>query len=241
MIIFAYPWMFVAVLLPFAVYFLWPAAKKMYGDALRVPFTADIAEIKNNSGGMADLFGGYAQSSKLRLILAALMWLCVMIALCRPQWVGEPHQVQNRGRNIMLVVDISTSMNERDFTLQGKRYDRLTAVKYVVNQFVDTTRVADMQPLFISGLKEYYTEAGDESMTTAQLFERLQLPFDGPKNQIPLPAGLPCPTSEGLLFCYGQYEIACYADGMPAFVVPYDKIKPFLSKDATQLLQSYLK
>ncbi len=112
---------------------------------------------------------------------------------------------------------------------------------HVISQFVDTTRVADMQPLFIAGLKEYYTEAGDESMTTAQLFERLQLPFDGPKNQIPLPAGLPCPTSEGLLFCYGQYEIACYADGMPAFVVPYDKIKPFLSKDATQLLQSYLK
>ncbi len=154
MIIFTYPWMFVAVLLPFAVYFLWPAAKKMYGDALRVPFTADIAEIKNNSGGMADLFGGYAQSSKLRLILAALMWLCVMIALCRPQWVGEPHQVQNRGRNIMLVVDISTSMNERDFALQGKRYDRLTAVKYVVNQFVDK-RIEDQIGLVLFGTRAY--------------------------------------------------------------------------------------
>ena len=65
------------------------------------------------------------------------MWLAVVATLCRPQWVGKPHQVQNQGRDIMLVVDISTSMNEADFVLQGKRYDRLTAVKYVVNQFVD--------------------------------------------------------------------------------------------------------
>jgi hypothetical protein len=112
---------------------------------------------------------------------------------------------------------------------------------HVIRQFVDTTRVADMQPLLIQGLKQYYAEAGEEPMTTDQLFERLQLPYDGPKNQIPLPATLPCPTREGLLFCYGQYEIACYADGMPAFVVPYDKVKPFLCKDALQLLDAYLK
>ncbi len=112
---------------------------------------------------------------------------------------------------------------------------------HMISQFVDTTRVAEMQPLLIQGLKQYYTEAGEEPMTTAQLFERLQLPYDGPKDQIPLPATLPCPTSEGLLFCYGQYEIACYADGMPAFVVPYDKVKPFLCKDALQLLDAYLK
>ena len=112
---------------------------------------------------------------------------------------------------------------------------------HAISQFVDTTRVADMQPLLVEGLKKYYADADQPKMSTHELFERLQLPFDGPKNRIPLPVGLPCPTSEGLSFTYGQYEIASYADGMPSFVIPYEKIKPFLTEEAAQLLQPYLK
>ena len=50
-----------------------------------------------------------------------------------------------------------------------------------------------------------------------------------------------CLMGDGWHFIYNEYEIACYADGMPAFVVPYDKVKPFLCKDALQLLDAYLK
>lgn len=154
MIVFAYPWLFLLALLPLVIYFLWSPAKKMYGDALKVPFVAELAEIKSNSGGLADFFAHNIRGSFIKIILLSLMWICVLAALCRPQWVGEPHQVQNNGRNIMLVVDISTSMNERDFTLQGKRYDRLTAVKYVVNQFVDK-RIEDQIGLVLFGTRAY--------------------------------------------------------------------------------------
>jgi hypothetical protein len=112
---------------------------------------------------------------------------------------------------------------------------------HAISQFVDTARVADMQPLLVEGLIQYYVDAEQPKMTADELFERLQLPFDGPKNQIPLPVGQPCPTNEGLSFTYGQYEIACYADGMPSFVIPYEKIKPFLTEEAAQLLRPYLK
>ena len=154
MIVWAYPWLFCLVLLPFVVYFLWPPAKKMYGDALRVPFASELEVIKRESGGVADLLGYAAFSSLWRIIMAALMWFLVLCALCRPQWVGEPHQVEGRGRDIMLVVDISTSMNERDFTYQGRRYDRLTAVKYVVNQFADK-RIEDRIGLVLFGTRAY--------------------------------------------------------------------------------------
>ncbi|MBQ9035793.1 MAG: VWA domain-containing protein [Alphaproteobacteria bacterium] len=154
MIVFAYPWLFLLALLPLVIYFLWSPAKKMYGDALKVPFVAELAEIKSNSGSVADFFAHSLRSSFIKIMLLSLMWICVLIALCRPQWVGEPHQVQNNGRNIMLVVDISTSMSERDFALQGKRYDRLTAVKYVVNKFVDK-RIEDQIGLVLFGTRAY--------------------------------------------------------------------------------------
>ncbi|MBO6289870.1 MAG: VWA domain-containing protein [Alphaproteobacteria bacterium] len=150
----AYPWFGLLVLLPLLIWLIWPTAAKMYGDALRVPFVADLAEIKNQTSGKLQILGGKASFSTLKMVLAALMWLCAVVALCRPQWVGEPHPVQNQGRDIMLVVDISTSMNEADFVLQGKRYDRLTAVKYVVNQFVDK-RTEDRIGLVLFGTRAY--------------------------------------------------------------------------------------
>ena len=154
MITMAYPWLAWLILLPFLIWKIFPIANKMYGDALRVPFTADLAEIKKQALGKVQIFGGRYKFSTLKLIAASLLWISVVAALCRPQWVGEPHQVQNQGRDIMLVVDISTSMNEADFVLQGKRYDRLTAVKYVVNQFVDK-RTEDRIGLVLFGTRAY--------------------------------------------------------------------------------------
>ena len=161
-----------------------------------------------------------------------------------PHWSYD-YKLQKTADTLNYVVFLS-----QDYTYTGGAHGGMGGDGYitfdktdghVVSQFVDTTRVVAMQPLLVEGLKQYYSEAGEQPMTTDELFERLQLPFDGPKRQIPLPLWQPCPTSEGLLFCYGQYEIACYADGMPSFVVPYSKIKLFLTDDALNLLKDYLK
>ena len=154
MMTFALPWAAFLLFLPFIIRFLLPQAKKMYGDALRIPFTTDLAESKNRTAGKINLIGGSSHTSIVKMLLGVLMWTAAVAALCRPQWVGEPHPIQNQGRDIMLVVDISTSMNERDFVLQGRRYDRLSAVKYVVNQFVDK-RTEDKIGLVLFGTRAY--------------------------------------------------------------------------------------
>lgn len=141
------------LLLPFVVYVLWPRAAKMYGDALKVPFVHDIMNIKKNSKGGI----GYAKNSAVkfsRLVLLVLMWICAVAALCRPQMIGEPRRIKNESREILLVVDISTSMNERDFLYKSKVYDRLTAVKNVVASFVDH-RVEDKIGLVLFGTQAY--------------------------------------------------------------------------------------
>lgn len=52
---------------------------------------------------------------------------------------------------------------------------------------------------------------------------------------IPLPKNGVYLSSEGVVFIYGQYEIAPYALGMPTFTVPYKEIGKFLSPEARRL------
>ena len=69
-------------------------------------------------------------------------------------------------------------------------------------------------------------------MSEEELKEHLQLEGD----LIPLPAWTPYPTADGLCFVYQQYEIASYADGMPAFTLPFDEVQPYLTPEARAIL-----
>lgn len=140
------------LLLPFIIYFLLPTVKKSCGEALKVPFLADIRQIKTMSGR------GFALKTQivsfLRLAILALLWCFLVLALCRPQWVGKPIPIKNEGRDILLVVDISNSMSEEDFEYKKRMYSRLIAVKNVVDDFIDK-RAADKMGLVLFGTRAY--------------------------------------------------------------------------------------
>lgn len=90
-----------------------------------------------------------------------------------------------------------------------------------------------MQKLLKAGLKSYFNENGEDVKTDQQLMECLMI--EG--SRIPLPQGHGISlTKNGLLFVYAQYEIAAYAAGMPSFVIPYDKVKTYLTDDAKAVL-----
>ena len=108
-----------------------------------------------------------------------------------------------------------------------------------VDSFLKDNVVKDMQPLLKKGLKEYFNENADDKITTdQQLMENLQLSGET-DNLIPLPAWMPCPDEKGkgLVFTYQQYEIACYAVGMPSFVLSWDELKPFLKEEILEDLK----
>lgn len=153
MIELAYPELLWLLIIPVCVYFILPSARRMYGDALKTPFLQDIAEIKSNFKSIRFVRSS-ARSSYLKMFLMSLVWLCLITALCRPQWVGEPVRVKNEGRDIVLAVDISTSMLERDFEYQRKYYTRLAVVKEVVSQFIDK-RGEDKIGLLLFGTRAY--------------------------------------------------------------------------------------
>ncbi|MFH1768524.1 MAG: VWA domain-containing protein [Candidatus Omnitrophota bacterium] len=68
------------------------------------------------------------------LRLSALLFLAV--ALARPQSVLEESRIETEGIDIVLALDVSTSMLAEDFKLSGSRVNRLEAVKNVVSNFI---------------------------------------------------------------------------------------------------------
>lgn len=109
----------------------------------------------------------------------------------------------------------------------------------IVKEFLKDNVTKDIQPLLKKGLKEYFNENADEKITTdKQLLEQLMLPEES-KGLIPLPAWTPFPDEKGkgLVFTYQQYEIACYAVGMPSFVLTWEELKPFLKEDILEDLK----
>ena len=120
MIVFEWPWLAFLMPLPFLLRLLLPAKPQVEQAALIVPFLDDLP-------GNAPMQASTGKRWPLRI--AALAWSFLLIACTRPQWLGEPLELAVSGRDLMLAVDVSGSMEEKDFVIDDKRYDRLTATK----------------------------------------------------------------------------------------------------------------
>ena len=108
-----------------------------------------------------------------------LCWLCSILALSRPQWVGDPVPLPTSGRDLLLAVDISPSMRQRDMRIGGQIVNRLVAVKSVVGEFV-TQREGDRLGLILFGEQAYLqTPLTFDRLTLRTLLYEAQLGFAG--------------------------------------------------------------
>jgi len=146
MIEFEWPWLLLLLPLPLLVRRL-SKPVSVNQAALNVPFIDDFAEPQAAQSLVQ-------QPSRSRLLLGILAWLCLLIAAARPQWLGEPLELPIEGRDIMLAIDLSGSMEEADFILGGRQVDRLTATKAVAGAFVEQ-RVGDRIGLILFGSQAY--------------------------------------------------------------------------------------
>lgn len=72
------------------------------------------------------------------LTLLSLLALALLIgALARPQFGRGHTEVEASGIDIMLAIDVSSSMEALDFELNGERANRLEAVKETVSRFIE--------------------------------------------------------------------------------------------------------
>lgn len=146
MIEFAWPYLFLLLPLPLLLYFLLPKARGYETAALRVPDVDDFIIHQNHAVARG--------KGVLPLILTTLTWAALVTAAARPQWVGEPVEIPQTGRDLMLAVDLSGSMMINDFEIKGQAVDRLSALKMILGDFIDR-RKGDRLGLILFGSQAY--------------------------------------------------------------------------------------
>ncbi|WP_255462728.1 VWA domain-containing protein [Galbibacter sp. BG1] len=65
-----------------------------------------------------------------------LCWILLIIALSSPQLVGKPEMKVKTSRNFLVTADISFSMAQKDWVIDGKKSTRWEAVKEVMHEFI---------------------------------------------------------------------------------------------------------
>ena len=98
---------------------------------------------------------------------------------------------------------------------------------------VDSPRMAK---LIKQGVKSFFAGEG-KTMTDKEVLEYLFAEEVSALNHLPLPLNAPYLTKTGVVFLYTQYEIAPYSSGIITFEVPFEQIKPFLTKEALELIK----
>ena len=143
---FAWPWLFLALPLPFLVRALMPPAANSQEAGLKVPSLAAFAVLADRRQ-VEHLWNW-------RLWVAAIAWILLVTAAARPERIGDEIDVPVSGRNLMLAVDLSGSMDAKDFELANRRVDRLTATKAVASDFI-RRREGDRLGLILFGERAY--------------------------------------------------------------------------------------
>ncbi len=129
---FQWPWLFVLILLP-VVFRKWttPVDKnKEMEQALKVPWLDELTSSEDTN----QPYSGVLQI--LQRALLFLSWILLIVAIAKPVWVDDAVNLPISSRNIIVAVDLSGSMAQRDFSLQGSRISRLAAIKKVAIEFI---------------------------------------------------------------------------------------------------------
>jgi Ca-activated chloride channel family protein len=128
MITFEYPWIFLILPLPFILRLMLKPKSEDTSAALLTPMYSHWRNIGNNNEQHSIIKSLY--------LLASLSWVFLVIAAANPLWLDEPVSQIREGRDLMLAVDISGSMDTRDMIIENKEYPRLSVTKSVLDGFI---------------------------------------------------------------------------------------------------------
>jgi len=154
----AWPLMVLFLPLPWLLRRLLPVAS-LQGSALFLPFAAAVS---------MEPAPVMQVNSRKRNLLLALVWLLLVAAGMRPQWLDEPLPVPTTGRRLLLAVDVSGSMATPDMTGNSSR---LNVVQQVAGDFIQK-RKGDQVGLILFGTQPYLQAPLTSDLDTVSQFLR---------------------------------------------------------------------
>ena len=170
----AWPWVAWLGLLPLLALLLPPASDR--GAALRLPFMARL-------GG--DLQQTQGQRTRYwRVLVMLLIWTLLIAAAARPIRLGEPVSQPTSGRDVMLAVDLSGSMEMKDMEIGGRLVNRLIALKVIMGEFI-SRREGDRVGLILFGRQAYLqSPLSFDNGTVRALLEESEIGLAGKETAI---------------------------------------------------------
>lgn len=146
-----FPWALLALPLPWLVWRYAPPHRDRVA-AIRIPFFRQITE----AAGLEAREGAVVLArSRFQMAAAIAVWVLVVLALARPERLGDPVVIETAARDVVLALDISGSMDQRDFVdADGNRQQRLAAVKDVMRRFI-AERDGDRVALIVFGTRAF--------------------------------------------------------------------------------------
>jgi Ca-activated chloride channel family protein len=164
-------WAFTCLPLPFVAYWLLPTAN-FSESALKAPFFKQVSTISSSPTNRPN-------SSIWKLALLTLSWICLVIAIAKPQWQGEPISLPQSGRDLLVAVDFSGSMEIEDMVIDNQQLPRYLVVKYIVGEFLKK-RKGDRVGLVLFGSNAYlYAPLTFDTSTVDKLLQDAPLKIAG--------------------------------------------------------------
>ena len=158
---FEWAWAWLLLPLPLLAHRFMPPLKRTIGPALRVPERDRFVFTSAQTVAPSRLNPDW--------ILAGLMWLCLLSAAARPLLLDASMAAPASGRDLMLAVDLSGSMEVRDAEMRGRPASRLNAIKAVAGDFIER-RIGDRVGLILFGGQAYLQAPLSFDRATARTF-----------------------------------------------------------------------
>lgn len=160
---FAYPFVGFLVVLPFLVYWILPAIKNR-STALIYPYFDSSAKHSNQKPKKASHIKKRPWFVSLFMFI---IWLFLLLAMASPELVGKPEKQVKTSRNFLILADLSFSMTNNDWEIDGKRVTRWEAVKNIMQEFI-VKRESDKMGLIFFGSNAYIQAPFTTDLKTVQ-------------------------------------------------------------------------
>jgi Ca-activated chloride channel family protein len=177
MIEWVWPWISLLAPLPWLVRRLVPSAASRQA-AVRAPFFQEWRDLSASQGA------GAARGGIIPLALLWLLWLLLLTAAARPMWIGDPVELPNSGRDLMMAVDISGSMRIEDMQVGDSLVSRVEAVRQLGAQFI-SERTGDRVGLILFGSRAYVqSPLSFDTVTVKRFLSEARIGFAGEETAI---------------------------------------------------------
>lgn len=143
---FAWPWLLLCLPLPWLIRAFTPAVRQQ-GVELCTPFYNELHNLQNTQ--RTGLARWRSQTTAYILI-----WLLLLLACARPQLHGDLQERPTTGRDLLIAMDVSSSMLYSDMILDGNSVSRMEFVKYWLGDFI-SQRTGDRLGLILFGSQAY--------------------------------------------------------------------------------------